>query len=63
LAEGKLGEIDDHIERVAAARQLLIAAMQCGCSSLETCDMVATRRGSHSRVTQTLTLRMGPPSS
>jgi len=63
LAESKLGEIDTHLERVGAARELLTAALKCGCSSLETCDLVATRRGSHRKVTQTLTLRMGPPSA
>ena len=62
LAETKLNEIDAHLERVAAARELLTAALQCGCSSLETCDMVTSRRGPHRKVTQTLTLRMGPPS-
>ena len=63
LAEDKLDEIDAHLERVRAARELLTAALQCGCSSLESCDMVAARRGAHRKVTQTLTLRMGPPSS
>lgn len=63
LAEDKLGEIDAHLERVRAARELLSAALRCGCSSLESCDLVAARRGAHRKVTQTLTLRMGPPSS
>lgn len=63
LAESKLGEIDTHLERVGAARELLSAALNCGCSSLETCDLVVTRRGSHRKVTQALTLRMGPPSA
>lgn len=62
LAENKLDEIDRHIERVAAARQLLTSALDCGCSSLESCDLVTTRRGRHRRVAQTLSLRMGPPS-
>jgi DNA-binding transcriptional MerR regulator len=62
LAQDKLGEIDSHLERVGAARELLSAALQCGCSSLEHCDMVTSRRGAHRRATQTLTLRMGPPS-
>ena len=62
LAEDKLEEIDTHLERVAAARELLTAALACGCASLETCDMVTARRGKHRKVTQTLTLRMGPPS-
>ena len=63
LAEGKLDEIDAHLARVGAARELLSAALQCGCSSLETCEMVSARRGPHRRVTRTLTLQMGPPSS
>ena len=61
LAEDKLGEIDSHMERVAAARELLTAALDCGCSSLEDCDLVSARRGRHRKVAQTLTLRMGPP--
>ena len=63
LAEDKLSEIDAHLERVGAARELLSAALQCGCSSLESCDMVSARRGAHRKVTQTLMLRMGPPTS
>lgn len=63
LAEGKLDEIDAHLERVGAARELLSTALECGCSSLESCDIVTARRGSHRKVTQTLSLRMGPPSS
>lgn len=59
LAESKLSEIDDHLARVGAARELLTAALNCGCSSLETCDVVAARRGGHRRVTQTLAIRMG----
>lgn len=61
LAESKLDEIDAHLKRVAAARELLAAALACGCSSIETCDLVASRHGPHRKVTQTLTLRMGPP--
>ena len=61
LAEAKLTEIVAHIERVGAARELLTSALDCGCSSLESCDLVATRRGQHRRVVQALTLRMGPP--
>lgn len=61
-AEAKLDEIDAHLERVRAARELLAAALQCGCSSLESCDVVSARRGPHRRATQTLTLRMGRPS-
>ena len=61
LAEDKLKEIDAHLERVGTARELLSSALGCGCDSLESCDMVAARRGPHRKVTQTLTLRMGPP--
>ncbi len=61
LAESKLDEIDAHLERVGAARELLTAALDCGCSSLEECDLVSARKGRHRKVTQTLTLRMGPP--
>jgi MerR family redox-sensitive transcriptional activator SoxR len=61
LAEGKLEEIDAHVKRVRAARELLTAAMNCGCSGLESCDLVTERRGRHRKAVQTLTLRMGPP--
>jgi DNA-binding transcriptional MerR regulator len=63
LAEGKLEEIDTHLERVGAARELLTAALNCGCSGLESCDLVKERRGRHRKAVQTLTLRMGPPAS
>lgn len=58
LAEAKLDEIDSHLQRVAAARELLVASLECGCSSLESCDLLASRRGRHREVAQTLTLRM-----
>ncbi len=61
LAERKLDEIDRHMERVAAARELLTAALDCGCSSLEECDLVSSRRGRHRKAAQTLTLRMRSP--
>lgn len=63
LAEEKVEEIDAHMTRVTAARELLQAALSCNCSSLETCDLVAARRGRHRKVAQTLTLRMGPPAT
>jgi hypothetical protein len=63
LAERKLEEIDAHLERVGAARELLTAALACTCSGLESCDLVKERRGRHRSVTQGLTLRMGPPAS
>ena len=62
LAEGKLVEIDAHLKRVEAARELLTAALDCGCSALESCDLVQDRHGPHRKAVQTLTLRMGPPS-
>lgn len=61
MAEGKLGEIDAHLERVNAARELLTAALGCGCSGLDTCDLVQARRGRHHEVVQTVALHMGPP--
>ena len=61
LAEGKLREINAHLDRVKAARELLTAALDCECTSLEACDLVAARRGRHKKAVQTVTLRMGPP--
>ena len=61
LAMNKLEEIDAHLERVKAARDLLMAAVECGCSGLESCDLVKERRGRHRKAVQTLALRMGPP--
>ncbi|MCA1708829.1 MAG: MerR family transcriptional regulator, partial [Actinobacteria bacterium] len=49
LAETKLDEIDAHLDRVTAAKQLLMSALECGCSGLETCDLVNQRRGPHQR--------------
>lgn len=63
LAEEKLSAIDAHLELMTAARDLLTAALECSCEGLETCELVATRRGPHRRAAQTLTLRMGPPDS
>jgi MerR family redox-sensitive transcriptional activator SoxR len=63
LAEGKLDEIDAHLHRVEAARELLTAALDCGCSGLESCELVKERRGRHRKAVQTLALRMGPPAS
>lgn len=58
LAVTKLGEIEAHLERVTVAKELLQRALECGCSGLETCDLVNRRRGPHHRVVQTLTLKM-----
>ncbi len=52
LAEGKLQQIDDHIEKVEAARELLAAALSCRCSSLDTCDLIQERRGLHRKTIQ-----------
>jgi DNA-binding transcriptional MerR regulator len=61
LAMNKLDEIEAHLERVKAARDLLFAAVECGCSKLESCDLVKERRGRHREAVQTVALRMGPP--
>jgi DNA-binding transcriptional MerR regulator len=63
MAEQKLGEMDARIARVAAARELLIAALRCECSGLDTCGLVSTRRGRHRQVVQSLSPRPVPPSS
>lgn len=60
LAETKLQEIDAHLGRVAAARELLVAALSCGCSSLTDCDLVRARGGRHRNATASL-LQLGPP--
>ena len=54
LTERKLAEIDDHLERVKAARELLVSAASCGCDSLESCELVGSRRGPHRNVTERL---------
>jgi MerR family redox-sensitive transcriptional activator SoxR len=54
VAQQKLGELDAHMARIAAARELLVAAIKCECSGLDTCDLVAERRGRHRKVVQRL---------
>jgi DNA-binding transcriptional MerR regulator len=54
MAEQKLREIDAHAARVAAARELLLSALRCDCSGIDTCDLVAARRGRHQKVLQGL---------
>jgi len=54
MAEEKLREVDAHLARVQAARELLTAALRCDCSGLDTCDLVAERKGRHRRVVQRL---------
>jgi MerR family transcriptional regulator, redox-sensitive transcriptional activator SoxR len=61
MAEEKLEEIDTHLEHVAAARELLVAALRCDCSGVDTCGLVSTRRGRHRQVVQGLSPR-GVPS-
>ena len=63
MAEQKLGEMDAHMARVAAARELLISALRCDCSGLETCELVSTRRGRHRRIVQSLSPRGVAPAS
>ena len=63
LASKKLDEIDDHLARVGQARDLLVAALDCGCSDLDSCDLIQERRGRHRKALQTVALRMGPPAS
>jgi len=56
LAQKKLGELDARMARIAAARELLVSAIRCACSGLDTCELVAERRGRHRKVVQTLSL-------
>jgi DNA-binding transcriptional MerR regulator len=58
MAEQKLREIDAHRARVAAARELLISALGCDCSGLDTCELVSARHGRHQKILQ----RLSPPS-
>lgn len=41
LAERKLDELDGHIDRARATRDVLRAALACGCGDPASCDMVA----------------------
>ncbi|MBW3589416.1 MAG: MerR family transcriptional regulator [Actinobacteria bacterium] len=59
LAEAKLEEIDTHIKRVESARDLLRAAIDCGCSNLDTCGLVSERR--HPKVVHRVTLQLRQP--
>jgi MerR family transcriptional regulator, redox-sensitive transcriptional activator SoxR len=54
MAEQRLRDIDAHLARVAAARELLIAALRCDCSGLDACDLVSARRGRHRKALQNL---------
>jgi MerR family redox-sensitive transcriptional activator SoxR len=53
-AEQKLVEIDAHLARVRATRELLVSALQCRCAGLDTCDLVTARRGRHRKIVQGL---------
>jgi MerR family transcriptional regulator, redox-sensitive transcriptional activator SoxR len=57
MAEEKLHEIDEHLERVTAARALLASAVRCECSGIDTCGLVSARRGRHRSVVQSLARR------
>jgi DNA-binding transcriptional MerR regulator len=57
MAEQKLAQIDAHLARVASARELLVSALHCDCSGLDTCGLVSARRGRHRKVVQSLSPR------
>lgn len=60
LAREKLREIDEHVDKVTAARELLRAALACQCSSVHECDFIEQRRR-HPQIIHALTLRTAPP--
>lgn len=55
MAEGKLAELEAHIERATAARRLLEAALDCGCGQLDRCELTdaAAARRMHARLDAT----------
>lgn len=59
LAEDKLTEIDDHLERVRSARELLLAALSCDCEGFDRCRLVHGQRGRHGKTVQRMTLQIG----
>jgi DNA-binding transcriptional MerR regulator len=59
LAEGKLAQIDEHLERTKNARALLAAALACQCDGLDRCELVRTRRSTHRTMVRRLTLDAG----
>jgi DNA-binding transcriptional MerR regulator len=61
MVEQKLREIDAHMARAAAARELLTSALRCDCSGLDTCELVSERRGRHRKAVQSLSPRAGTP--
>jgi MerR family redox-sensitive transcriptional activator SoxR len=54
MAEQKLAELDAHLARVATAREVLVAAVECDCSGLDTCELVDARQGRHRNLVQAL---------
>jgi MerR family transcriptional regulator, redox-sensitive transcriptional activator SoxR len=63
MAQRKLGELDAHLARIAAARELLVSAVECNCSGLDTCELVAARRGRHRTMVRGLVPRAGKRAS
>lgn len=65
MATEKLCQIDEHLARVAAARELLVAAQECGCATLDSCGLLAGRGGGHRELVQRVSLpptrRTGSP--
>jgi len=59
-AKRKLDELNERLSRIAAARELLVSAIQCDCSGLDTCELIAERRGRHRRMVQTLCATPNP---
>lgn len=47
LARAKLSELEEQMHRVRSAHELLEAALNCRCSSLDECDLVQSRKGRH----------------
>lgn len=59
LAEDKLAQIVDHLERVHSARELLVAALSCDCEGFDRCELVRARRGRHGKTVQRMTFQIG----
>ena len=58
IGETKLNEIDDHIERIQDARELLVAALSCNCDRLDRCELLHERRARHGKTVRRITLKM-----
>jgi MerR family transcriptional regulator, redox-sensitive transcriptional activator SoxR len=54
MAEQKLAELDAHLARITAAREVLVAAVECDCAGLDTCELVDAREGRHRTLVQAL---------